>query len=473
MKTTPRISTMAHITRRGFIERLSLTTGAALLSPMVKTLVAQAQGTLKARKRLIIVTIPNGMNMGRFTPTDLPPEAKSLANTINTQTFSLPPMFVPLQPWKSRLLMTDGYSNMQGNGGHNISYAGFACVPNHGERESSFTPGGQTFDQYMAGKLGPGTAFSSIHLGATDKPATLVNQCWAKGDNQPVPIQCSATDAVKTYFAGVQAAPSGGASAGPPKEIIERGKLFDFLLDDIKRVQGRLAGAERAKMDEYLAAVADTQSRLGALQASAGKCATPGSTPAGAYPEQRFDLMIDIGAAAVMCGLTNVLTVSYIGIGSNDWVMRLTGTPDTSFHDLGHGQFGGVTTYDKFIDYFSKGVARMASKLDSLREGDQSILDQSVIMYISDNGEQHHSRNFRTPLVLIGDAGKKLKTDGRYLRYPTRNGTNARLPEGSGPAGMRVMADVFTTLSHALGHPTDWGKGGKEPTKGPLTDILL
>jgi len=106
-------------------------------------------------------------------------------------------------------------------------------------------------------------------------------------------------------------------------------------------------------------------------------------------------------------------------------------------------------------------IARMIEALSSIKEGDRFILDSSFILYTSENGEQHHSAKTRWPLVLIGDAGGKLRTGGRFLRYPM------------GSKSSRSLADFFCSLSTASGSPTDdSGKGGNEPVLGPLPELM-
>ena len=62
-------------------------------------------------------------------------------------------------------------------------------------------------------------------------------------------------------------------------------------------------------------------------------------------------------------------------------------------------------------------IARLAKKLESVPEGDGTMLDNTVIVYVSDGAEGHHSRCWEWPMVVLGNAGGKLKT-GRYVDYP-------------------------------------------------------
>jgi hypothetical protein len=103
----------------------------------------------------------------------------------------------------------------------------------------------------------------------------------------------------------------------------------------------------------------------------------------------------------------------------------------------------------------------MASTIDALSKikvGDKTLWDNSVFVFTSENGEEHHAKYQRWPVAVFGNAGGKLKADGRFLRYAP---------------GARSMADFFCSVSTAVGAPTDkFGMGGVEPVKGPLPEIM-
>ena len=75
----------------------------------------------------------------------------------------------------------------------------------------------------------------------------------------------------------------------------------------------------------------------------------------------------------------------------------------------------------------------------------------------------HDTTHKRWPLLVMGNAGGKLKTEGRFLRYAER-----------GKTGWRSLADFFQTVGQAYGVPLpDFGvENGADPVKGPLTELL-
>ena len=103
----------------------------------------------------------------------------------------------------------------------------------------------------------------------------------------------------------------------------------------------------------------------------------------------------------------------------------------------------------------------MIKALSGIKEGDRTAWDNSVIVYTSDNGETHHSNKRRWPIVVLGNAGGKLKADGRFRAYPM-----------SGSA--RALTHLYATVAVALDVPggETFGKGGVETTHGPLSELL-
>ena len=110
-------------------------------------------------------------------------------------------------------------------------------------------------------------------------------------------------------------------------------------------------------------------------------------------------------------------------------------------------------------------IARLAKKLESIPEGDGTMLDNTVIVYLSDAAESHHSRCWEWPFVILGDAGGKLKA-GRYVDYP-----------GYAQPGHRTTANLYTTLLNLAGSDAE-RFGVADPNlkdldqTGPLEELL-
>jgi hypothetical protein len=93
------------------------------------------------------------------------------------------------------------------------------------------------------------------------------------------------------------------------------------------------------------------------------------------------------------------------------------------------------------------------------------MLDNTVIIYLSDGAEGHHSRCWEWPMVVLGNIGGKLKT-GRYVDYPAY-----------GYQGHRTTANMYVTLLQLAGSNRD-SFGMPDPglkdfdQHGPLVELL-
>ena len=85
-------------------------------------------------------------------------------------------------------------------------------------------------------------------------------------------------------------------------------------------------------------------------------------------------------------------------------------------------------------------LASFIKKLESIPEGDGTMMDNTLILYTSDSAEQHHSRCYTWPVILLGDLGGRLKGGNRYLQFPDY-----------GKKGHRTVANLYTSILHAVG----------------------
>jgi hypothetical protein len=446
------------LTRRRFVERLGLGAGAPLLAPIAQTLFAEAQGWAQTqqRKRAVFFLIGDSLH---YKYNFAPPEfaADLAAPVMNAPTgYTWPESFKSLEPLRGRTMLVDGLANQVKKSQHSAGYAALSCVTalNDASNEYGGPPGGITIDQYVANAIGATTKVKSALLGLNKYNATT--KSFASGAGRPEPMFIDPRLMWTRLFGELGAA--GGANpmdAAVNKGAVRNRLLLDSMRADIARMQKQLAGAEKKKLDHYLAAIAEFENRLKVLAPSSCK------QPAAPGPEitdksdkdVKLDLMFDMATLALACGMTNVVGVA-AGTGMSHQFMI--------WPSVGHeGEAGGqraIATHNAMLAR----VARLVKTLEGVREGDRTVFDNSVIVYTSDNGEDHHSSKIRWPLVVVGNAGGKLRSDGRFVRYPAK-----------GKPGWRSLADFYCTIAHAVGAPTDkFGDGGVEAVKGPLAEIM-
>jgi hypothetical protein len=209
---------------------------------------------------------------------------------------------------------------------------------------------------------------------------------------------------------------------------VDRRSVLDAALEEAKRLQSSLGGSDRHKLDEYLTSVRDVEKRIefaskrepdadapafnaGDLQELQGRIPPEKGIPE-SYAE--YDrLMIDLIALAFQTDTTRVAMLSHTGYRAYPEVGVKRG-----HHDLQHHE-GDPEKREELrkVDRYNVGLYAYAlEKFGSVKEGEGSLLDQSMLMYGSgmSNGNRHSRENL--PILLGGRAGGTLKP-GRYVDY--------------------------------------------------------
>lgn len=432
--------------RRHFVKGLSLGAGAALLNPVLSQLAAHAAGdTAAVRRRVVFVVQSNGMSPNHITP----PGAKKLtdrggrytADAFTEQSLAdleLPEPISSLAPFKDRLTLIRGLSGRIALSDHSANHGALGAYP------ANKGPMAQTIDLAL-GEAMPGI-MPHIGLGlAKNLDMTMNYQISAAGPGKAVPIQCSPELAYKSLF--------GSVAEGSGRQAFDRRtNLLDFMADDVKRARDALAGEERQKLDQYLEAFESLRDRQGKIESIQENLKKHNPQLAAKFKKLssetiRLDSQFEIAAAALITGLTNVVTLVSGGGGQHYISFPDLGIP-VDGHHYGHG--GGVegkNYEDCFVtvrQYHTQLIAGLAKRLQAMPEGNGTMLDHTLIVYLSDSGDGHHPQLWEWPMVLIGDLGGKLKTRGRFLQFPKYQ-----------VKGHRTTANLYCTLLHAAGKPRD------------------
>ena len=431
-------------TRRSILKLAGYGASAAVLTPMLSQLAVHAADTdpKKLPKRVVFVVQSNGMNPAHLVPSGvtrpkggyMPTNEKLEETSLKDRT--LHKALEALAPFQDRLALIQGLSGRIAISDHSANHGCLgACPANKG-------PMLQTIDSAMSEAL-PGI-FPHVAIGMPDGADNILNyRVSASGPGKAIPIVCSPSLAFKSLF--------GSVSEGAGRVAFEqKTDLLDFMASDVKRSRDALTGEEKQKFDQYLEAFEALHGRQKELLAKAedlkknapklGEKAT--STTSSIILESQFE----IAGAALVAGMTNCLTLTSGGGGQSFGRFPEFNIPN--LHGIGHGNaYGRTSSEDCFTElrqFHVKLIAGLAKKLEAVKEGDGTMLDNTLIVYLSDSGEDHHPTLHEWPVILLGNLGGKLKTEGRYLQFPHYASKNHR-----------TMASLYCTLLHAAGKPRD------------------
>ena len=427
--------------RRDALKGISLGAGSLVLSPILSRLQAQAAGTADQPKRFVFVVESNGVPPDHVTPEGIKrgrreqrPGGPTELLDISLADQKLPISLEPVEKWKQKMTIVQGISGRVCGGGHSNNFQALGAFGGgRGNGGESMAIEGETIDGAIAKQI-PGI-FPHVGLGISKRlENNVIYNVSALGPNRGLPTICRPEHAYAMLFGSV-------AEGAAREDFVAKNNLLDFLKDDVKRVESNLVGDERDQFGAYLESLETLRNRQSRINEIEHTLRAKAPAPTDKYKSEvetdRLDAQFDLGAAALISGLTNVLTISSAaGIRDFDITFKGLGI-NLDKHSIGHGgSYQGKTwadLYNIIRRYHMDLIAGLIKKLEAVKEGNGTMMDNTVIVYLSDGAEGHHSRCWEWPMVVIGDLGGKLKA-GRYVDYP-----------GYGNPGHRTTANMFVT----------------------------
>jgi hypothetical protein len=460
-----------NVTRRDAFKNLSLGAGAFLLAPFLRQVELQAAGnSLAIPNRFVFVVkssgiVPNGITPEAFKDQE---SSSSLFNQDLTKV-ALPSSMRALEPFKDQLSIVQGLSGKMCRGGHSSWFGMMGVYMTGGEFDAGAVLRA-TADAELA-KLNP-APFNHVGLAikgkalSNDYGGTMYPGISAVGPGQELPFQGSPDLAYEQLFGSAVS-----SSNRAEKSFKLQRNLFDFMVDDIKKVSKAIPSSEQGKMNAYLNAFEELQVRHSKLTSMKHQIAAnaPGYSDkfTSSVEEVRQEAQFDLATAALIAGLTNVVTIRLDNV---DMTYKRLGI-DQHNHGIGHNE--GTKPQSEYRDiiqqHHSELLATMAKKLRAVPEGDGDMLDNTMIIFLSDSSDNHHGTGMEWPYLIVGGGGGKLKLPGRYLRYPKY-----------GEQGCRTIGDWWTTLLNAYGNPIEYYGNEDLVLKqngcshaGPLEELLI
>ena len=216
-----------------------------------------------------------------------------------------------------------------------------------------------------------------------------------------------------------------GDSAQPAKAVAQsrersfRTSVLDLVLEDANRLQKKLGFADRRKLDEYLNSVREIEERLRRTQFTATVQGIDGVTVPKGIPKsysEHIELMSDMLALALQTDTTRIATFVHANEGSGRSYPFID-VPE-GHHDLSHhGNDEGKKQKIKKINLFhAQRVASLLGKLKKVKEGDGTLLDNTMLVFGSGIGDGNAHNHDDLPGVLFGKGGGTIST-GRHVRY--------------------------------------------------------
>lgn len=401
--------------------------GTALALPWLESLVTASSIGRSANQpplRLAFMYLPNGMRMKHWTP-------KGKSETE----FATPNIFVPVEKFLDQTTIVSGLAlsgadpHGDGAGDHARSVAAFLTGAHPRKTTSSKIKNGKSVDQVAADKIGHLTRFRSLELGTESSAragqcdsgyscAYTSNISW-RDETSPVAKEMDPAAVFSRLFGSSNEFENVRARN---EKISRRKSILDFVLQDAKNLHSKLSRDDQRKMDQYLVAVRDIETRLGKIEKldepefDISDFQRPLGVPA-SYGEH-VKLMFDMIALAFQTDSTRVVSFMFANAGSNRSYKEVGirgGHHNISHHGNSMAKLNKLT---KINTYHMSLFAYLLERLRNVKENNGTLLDNCMIMYGSGiaDGDRHDHKNL--PIALFGGGAGTLDS-GRHFRVRT------------------------------------------------------
>ena len=442
--------------RRGALKTLGAGVGLSLW-PLGQTSLSAAEST--PPRRVVFFLQNHGFCPAHAVPEGITLEQRSQdrVDDVDLRGHRLPRWIDPLEPIKDRLTILQGI-----NGRHVDPYHGAPYGALGGYRKSKGAPLGETIDCAL-GHVRPGVlpmlAFGWSALERMrDNGVTYASSAW--GPQIPAPMFCDPNLAFSNLF--------GVAGDGLDRRLFEADtELFEFVRQDADRLDKQLSGPERARFTTYrdgLSLIAEQRRRLLAMTDRLARHA-PAVTDRFTKPRFETDwweASLDVAISALVAGVTNVITISSgLCESTGSWTgLELS----RQGHAMGHQNQEQAEDWLILRRYNMKHLLRIVAALDAVKEGEGTMMDNTLIVYTSCHAESQHSKGNRWPFLLVGNLGGTIRS-GRYLSYPVYPHHDCR-----------SINALYLTLLRAFGDRRDHfnltGPIAAVDRHGPLEELL-
>jgi hypothetical protein len=415
------------ISRRSALRAAGTAIALPFLDAMIPAFAAPAVVKAATPTRMAFLYVPNGIVMEEWTPAGLE------ALGVSALPAALPRITSLIAPYRDELTMLTGLTcnngRALGDGPGDHGRAGAAYLTGVHPKKSAGRDiwAGISMDQIAAKKIGGLTRFASLELGLEDgvqggncdngySCAYSNSISWAT-PNTPIPPEVRPRAVFERLFG------SADMERNPVKrrrqELYEK-SILDMVMEDARTLKGALGGADRNKMDEYLSAIRDIETRIQKVERGNQSAAVSFPAPSPSVPAdfaEHARIMSDLLVLAFQTDSTRVSTV-LMGIEQSSRAFGAELGIAEAHHGLTHhsGDKAKIEKVTQINCYHIKQFAYFLDKMKSVKEGDGTLLDHSMIVYgsgISD-GNRHDHANL--PILIAGRANGKLKP-GRHVRY--------------------------------------------------------
>ena len=408
-----------------FVRKLSLDrrtflrgAGVTLALPMLDAMLPAFAATTKAIPRMSFLYTPNGVNPATWPP-------------VGTGTeFKFSPALTPLEPFRDRVTVLTNMAHHSadrqndGAGDHSRATGVFLSGCHAKRTQGADLHLGITADQIAAKSLGKDNLLPSLEISLEDRNvAPLCDEGYTcaysntlswSSPTTPLPMENDPRLVFERLF-GEEANPRDRAY-----RLQEDRSILDSVNGSINRLNSKLGPNDKRKVDQYYSSIREVELRLQRIEAQNAKSPTAMTMkrPLG-VPEKFEDhihLMFDLKVLAFQGDITRVTTLMF-GREMATRSYPQIGVPD-SHHSLSHhdNNPAKLAKLAKIDNYHVQMVAYFLGKLRAAQDGENNLLDNSMIVYGGGIGNGNLHNHERLPIFVAGGGAGTIK-GGRHIEF--------------------------------------------------------
>ena len=434
------------LNRRNMIKRLGAAAGVSAVAPFYTTLaedkkVSQPQAG-RQPKRVVFFLQAQGFSDDNCA-------VKGIRSGQSLKSEDLPVFIDPLAPHRDKLTIIQGLHGKHTSPAHSAYYG---CLG--GYRRNKSTPFDITIDCALS-KVLPKAPVPVLSVGMESLnrmkqvPIFHATSAWGPGDKAS--MICDPTFLYRIMFGSV-------ATGKQRNTYDENSKMLDFIANTSAQSAGTLPARARQKLKPYddISTFRDSVSSMSdRLRTYMPEFDEKYSAPR--HETDWHDAMLDLTIAALKAGLTNVATINS-GCGEFYGSWEGLGIAPTG-HSLGHLSMTS-DIWTRIRQYNMRMLSKLVKALEGTPEGNGTMMDNTLIVYTSNNADKQHTDGASWPFMTLGNFGGTMQ-EGHYVKI--ENG--------------RPINSFYATLLEAAGRPVEhFNMGGSYETydtgKGPLRELM-
>jgi hypothetical protein len=431
MNRTPRPNGLS---RRKLLKALGISAGFAPLLPLLNASGQEAGSS--GPKRLLLVYSPDGVAAADWN------DSINWRPSGSVTDFTFHEIHSPLEPFKQKIVVPWGMEMTAAGAGEQHAHGMAGCWSaselkgpgagadfDGGNGNRTGWGSGPSIDQVIAQNFGPDmpyavaaddpnqeTRFRTLELGVDCGNAHSVHRMIYRGEDQPLNPEDDPRRAFDTIFEGV----TPGGQEPTVDYAAEQRRAEDLALLNLDRaslakIRGKVGRLDYDKIDRHLESLLEVEQGLNAPVGgvTAAGCTIPTVGDPRSFPYE-VRSMIDIIASTFACDLTRVMSFQmsrgFSNVSHGDWA---PGAGNTGHHEYAHNGNDDTAAQIAIDKWYATQVAYLLELLDSIPEGEGTVLDNTLVCWGRELGNTAH-QFYDYPGLMMGGAGGGLQ-GGRNL----------------------------------------------------------